>query len=260
LALLLTGLVLANFSSRAQPTNASDLADCGFDLKTGYPLQVQDAYSIPVGEVRLQSAFIFDRRVGTSSSHGDLFSMSPEVQWGITPTAYLHALVPVYTGSGPTSTSGDVVLGAFWNFLSEANGRPAMGISADFEIPTGTHSRGLDTLLYYYVSKSVGSGIAHDAVHANIGWVHNSGNYNEERENFYVLRAGYSRKMLPRTLIGIDFVRQKIRQQNITENIFELGLLHSVCRGMNLSLTAGLGCADESPDWRLGGGVQFKWH
>jgi hypothetical protein len=260
LPLLLTGLLFANFSAHTQPTNTFEIPECGLDLKTGHPVQVQDAYSIPAGEIRLQSAFIFDRRVGTSSSRGDVFSMTPELEWGLTPSAYFHALVPVYTGSGPTSTSGDIVLGAFWNFLDETNGRPAMGFSADFEIPTGSHSKGLDTLLYYYVSKSIGTGIAHDRVHANIGWIHNSGAYPEERENLYVLRAGYSRMMLPKTLVSIDFVRQKIRQQNVTENIFEIGALHALSRCLNLSLTLGVGCADESPDWRIGGGAQFKWH
>lgn len=266
ISLLLTTFLFAGFCARGdapvqvQSPDPLQIPDQGLDLKTGYPLQLQDAYSIPAGEIRAQSTFIFDRRVGTSSSRGDVFTMGPELQYGVTPKLYLRGMVPVYTGSGPTSTSGDIVLGGFYNFLDETNCRPAMGISADVEIPTGSHSKGLDTLLYYYVSKSIGTGIGRDAIHANIGWIHNSGAYPEERENFYVLRFGYSRMMFAKTLIGLDFVRQKIRQQNITENIIELGFLHRVTSCANLSFTLGVGVADESPDYRIGGGVQLKWH
>lgn len=265
LSILLTGCLMACCSAWADApatvqSDSFQIPEAGLDLKNGYPVQVQDAYSIPVGQIRAQSTFIFDRRVGSSTSRGDLFTMGPELQWGATSNLYLRGMVPVYTGSGPTSTSGDVILGGFYHFLDEKDCRPAMGVSADIEIPTGTHSKGLDTLLYYYVTKSVGSGIAHDAVHANIGWVHNAAAYPNERDNYYVLRAGYSRMVLPNTLLGLDFVRQKIRQQNITENIFELGLLHKVTRCFNLSVTLGVGCADQSPDYRIGGGAQFKFH
>ncbi|MGZ5568908.1 MAG: hypothetical protein ACXWKG_18005, partial [Limisphaerales bacterium] len=82
----------------------------------------------------------------------------------------------------------------------------------------------------------------------------------EERENFCVLRAGYSQILGRNTTIGIDFVREKIRQQNITENVIEIGALHRLSDIFNLSLTLGLGVADESPDYRLGGGVQIRWH
>jgi hypothetical protein len=266
LSLVLTGAVFAAASARADapPMNAPqdrDYTACAcLDLKSGYPLQVQDAYAIPTGEIRLQSTFTFDRRVGTDSRHGDLFSMKPEIQYGITPTIYAHALIPVYTGSGPTRTTGDVIGGVFWNFLDETNGRPAMGISADLEIPTGTRSAGLDTLLYYYVTKNIGTGLGHDRVHANIGWIHNSGGYPDEREDLYVIRAGYSRMMFPDTLVGVDFVREKLRQQHLTENIIEIGALHSMSRWLNLSVTLGVGMCDESPDYRIGGGVQLKWN
>jgi hypothetical protein len=109
------------------------------------------------------------------------------------------------------------------------------------------------------VTKSIGTGIGRDRIHANIGWIHNSGAFPEERDNFYVFRAGYSRQMFPNTVIGLDFVRQKIRQQNITENIIEIGALQSLTHMLNLSVTLGVGVADESPDYRIGGGVQFKW-
>jgi len=259
LSVLLTSAFFATFSASAMFGDRCEVQDRGYDLKTGYPLQLQDAYSVPNGEVRPQSTFIFDRRVGTSSSHGDVFTMQPEVQWGITPFAHIRLQVPVYSGSGPTSTSGDIIFGGFYNFLDETNGRPAMGISADLEIPSGTHSAGLDTLLFYYVTKSIGTGIGHDRIHANIGWIHNSGAFPEERDDLYVFRAGYSRQMFQHTVIGLDFVRQKLRQQNITEDIFEIGALHSLTSMMNLSVTLGVGVADESPDYRIGGGVQFKW-
>ena len=173
---------------------------------------------------------------------------------------HLRLEVPVYTGSGPTSTSGDIVIGTFYNFLDETNGRPAMGISADLEIPTGTHSRGLDSILYYYVTKSVGYGNGYGRIHGNIGWIHNSGAYSDEREDMYVLRCGYSCLMGRTTVVGLDFVREKLRQQYITENVIEVGALHRLSNLFNLSVTAGVGVADESPVYRLAAGVQLRWH
>ncbi|MGZ4973354.1 MAG: hypothetical protein ACXWDN_11385 [Limisphaerales bacterium] len=260
LGLLLTGTFLAVSSADATFFDRYEAPNVGYDLKTGYPLQVQDAFAVPAGEWRAQSTFQFDRRVGTEERRGDVFSMKPELQWGIAQFTHLRLQVPVYTGSGPTSTSGDIVIGAFYNFLDETNARPAMGISGDLEIPTGVHSRGLDTIFYYYLTKSVGYSDRCGRVHANIGWVHNSGAYSEERENFCVLRAGYSQILGRNTTIGIDFVREKIRQQNITENVIEIGALHRLSDIFNLSLTLGLGVTDESPDYRLGGGVQIRWH
>lgn len=256
-SLLLTGILLASASAQAGFFDRYEPPTLGYDLKTGYPLQVQDAYAVPAGEIRPQSTFMFDRRVGDDKNHGDVFTMKPEVQWGVAPFGHLRLEVPIYTGSGPTSTSGDVIIGGFYNFLDETNGRPAMGISADLEIPTGTHSRGLDPMFFYYVTKSVGGNSGR--VHANIGWVHNSGAFADEREDFYVFRAGYS-MMMAQTVVGVDFVREKIRQQRITENIIEVGALTPITHLLNLSVTLGVGVADESPDYRLGAGVQLKWH
>ncbi|MDB6058976.1 MAG: hypothetical protein JWO95_2820 [Verrucomicrobiales bacterium] len=259
-SLLLTGLLLAVSSAHATFFDRYEPPNTGYDLKTGYPLQVQDAFAVPTGEIRPQSTFQFDRRVGSDNAHGDVFSMKPEVQWGIAPFAHLRAEIPIYTGSGPTSTSGDFIIGGFYNFLDETNGRPAMGISADIEIPTGTHSRGIDPMFFYYVTKSIGTGNGADRIHANIGWIHNSGAFNDERDDLYVLRAGYSRKMFVDTVVGIDFVREKLRQHHVTENVIEIGALHRLTELLNLSVTLGVGVADESPDYRLGAGVQFRWH
>lgn len=260
LSVAVTGAVLSMcFTAHATFFDRNEPPQTGYDLKTGYPLQTQDAYAVPTGELRLQSPFIFDRRVGTEEHRGDVFTMMPEVQWGVAPFGHLRLEIPIYTGSGPTSTSGDIILGGFYNFLDETNGRPAMGISADLQIPTGTHSRGLDPIFFYYVTKTVfaeGCG----RVHANIGWIHNSGAFNDEREDFYVLRFGYSQEMFGHTVLGADFIRQKIRQQNVTENIIEIGAQHPLSKLINLNFTLGVGVADESPDYRLGGGVQVKWH
>jgi hypothetical protein len=260
LSLLLTGTLLAVTSAHATFFDRTEVPCSCYDLKTGYPLQLQDAYAVPTGEIRPQSTFQFDRRVGRDNAHGDVFSMKPEVQWGVAPFAHLRAEIPIYTGSGPTSTSGDVILGGFYNFLDETNGRPAMGISADIEIPTGTHSRGIDPILFYYVTKSIGTGNGHDRIHANIGWIHNSGALPDERDDLYVLRAGYSREMFVNTVVGVDFVREKLRQRGITENIIEIGALHRLTQLLNLSVTLGVGVADESPDYRIGAGVQLRWH
>ncbi len=247
LSVAVTGAVLsmcltadAAFFDRNEPPQT------GYDLKQGYPLQTQDAFAVPTGEVRLQTPFIFDRRVGTEEQRGDLFTMMPEVQWGFAPYAHLRLEVPVYTGSGPTSTSGDIILGAFYNFMTETDGRLAMGVSADLEFPTGTHSRGVDPIFYYYVTKTVFSEEC-GRVHANVGWIHNSDPFPDERENFYVLRFGYSQKMFGDGIIGADFVRQKIRQQNITENIIELGAQQPLAMWINLNFTVGAGITDESP-------------
>lgn len=232
----------------------------GYDLKTGFPVQTQDAYAVPAGELRLQSPFIFDRRVGDGNQRGDVFTMVPEIQYGVAQFTHLRLQVPVYTGSGPTSTSGDIVLGGFYNFLDETNGRPAMGISADLELPTGTHSRGVDPIFYYYVTKSLGSGPGCARVHANIGWVHNSGSFEGERENFYVLRLGYSQLMFGGTVVALDFVRQKLREQYINENVFELGAQRKINNWLYLNATLGAGVGDTSPEYRIGGGVQIRWH
>jgi hypothetical protein len=257
--LLLTALLMVASSAFAGFFDRNEAPNLGYDLKTGYPLQVQDAFAVPTGEVRPQSTFTFDRRVGRDKAHGDVFSMKPEIQWGVASFGHLRVEIPVYTGSGPTSTSGDVILGGFYNFLDETNGRPAMGISADLEIPTGTHSRGVDPMFFYYVTKSIGSSASNPRIHANIGWVHNFGAFADEREDFYVLRAGYS-QLFASTVVGVDFVREKIRQHGITENIIEIGALHPISRLLNLSVTLGVGVGDESPDYRLGAGVQIKWH
>ena len=213
---------------------------------------------MPTGELRLQSPFIFDRRIGSGDQKGDLFTMMPEVQYGVAQFAHVRLQIPVYTGTGPTSTTGDIIAGAFYNFLDETNGRPAMGISADLEFPTGTHSRGVDPIFYYYVTKTVGHSNAR--IHANIGWIHNSGAFEGERENLYVLRFGYSQELFGDTVVGIDFVREKLREQYITENVVEIGAQRRICENLYLNLVAGLGVTEDSPVYRLGGGLQYRWH
>jgi hypothetical protein len=110
-SLLLTVLLITVSSAYAGFFDRNEAPNTGYDLKTGYPLQLQDAFAVPTGEVRPQSTFMFDRRIGRDNAHGDVFTMKPEVQWGVAPFGHLRVEIPVYSGSGPTSTSGDVIIG-----------------------------------------------------------------------------------------------------------------------------------------------------
>lgn len=231
----------------ASPALASD----HFNLEEGLPTELEDAYPVGYRGREIQSAVRYDR---TRADENQLL-LEPRLEFGVAPNTQVTLRVPFYVGNGDRTGSGNIGLGALYNFNTEGLVLPALAIAGEGEIPTGKDSRGFDTALKLILTKSVSqSGL--DRVHLNVAWHHNAGNDELEREHRYEAVVGYSRRINADWALVANFVREQEHHRGENSNVVELGTRWQVTPLSVLSFGAGAGIGEESPVARVTIGLQ----
>jgi hypothetical protein len=227
----------------------------GYNLEPGFPTDLVDAFAL---DPKVFAAQGFVRYEQTDNDQ-DRFLFRPKVAYGIAPYAHIEASVAVFSGDADRTGSGDIRLGAHYQFLDEAGVVPAMAIIPGVEIPTGKDSRGLDTSLTLAVTRSLNLGDGNDRIHFNASWLRNAGSNDFEREHYYRVAFGYSRQFMENLTLVADFVREEQRVKKQEANIIEAGAAYQFDDHMTGSLSLGFGIAAESPDFRIGSGFQWTF-
>src|SRR5437773_2324208 len=168
-------------------TPVSVLAIDHKNLDEGRPLRVEDAYAISAGEIAIEAGAGFSlRRRGPDR--------------GFFPVELLYGALPNFQiGVGTTlstdpreidehAKSGDVRIGALYNFNQETLVMPAFGAKLEVELPTGVDSRGVDVELKGIVTKS----FEHLSVHLNASYQFFTDTGRGERDGRYELVLGAS--------------------------------------------------------------------
>lgn len=88
-------------------------------------------------------------------------------------------------------------------------------------------------------------------MHLNVSWKHNAKATPDEREDYYVAVAGYSRRITPDTMLVTDVVREEEKEAGRTANLVDLGVRHQMTPLTVVAAGAGAGLGDESPGFRL---------
>lgn len=248
-AIALLGGVAQTFAQREDPPVA------GYNLEPGFPTDLVDAFAL---EPRVFAAQGFVRYEHTDNGD-DRVGFRPKVAYGIAPFAHIEASVTFFSGDADRTGSGDLRLGAHYQFLDEDGVIPALAIIPAVDIPIGKNSRGLDSSLTLAVTRSLNLGDGNDRIHFNASWLRNAGARPGEREHYYRIVFGYSRQFMENLTLVADFVREEQRVKQQESNIIEAGALYQLDDHMTVSFNAGFGIGAESPDFRLGGGFQWTF-
>jgi len=209
------------------------------NLDPNRPLQVEDAYPIPEGEIALESGVrVNDRREGRTR-----FAFQPQILYGAFRNTQIEIQSDLLTESatvvGP-NRSGDLRLGVLYNFNTETLTLPALAMSLELDVPTGVQSKGVDTKVTGILTRSVGR----LRFHVNGSYaLHGSPQYQERGGMYRIVAAvsypiGYPYRFRETLIIDV-YTRQSdlVGQSNHTG--IEVGLRHQLTS--RIVLDGGLG-------------------
>src|SRR5690606_20574784 len=114
------------------------------NLDPNRPVQMEDAYAIPQGEIGLENGVrVNDRRTGRTR-----IAFQPQIIYGVLRNTQLEIqsdlLTEPHTVAG-ANKSGDLRVGVLYNFNTETLMLPAFAVRLEADMPTGVNSRGVDT-------------------------------------------------------------------------------------------------------------------
>lgn len=225
------------------------------NLEDGLPTELTDAYPTAYLNREIQGIIRYDR---TNDNENRLL-LQPRLEYGLARNWQASVDVPVYAGNADRTGSGDVRLEALYNFNTESKLLPAFALSGRVDFPSGKDSAGIDTAVKLIASKMIVPSTLFHRVHFNAVWYRNAGASEDERENRYALIAGFDVRAGKDATLVVDFVREQDRKHGENANILELGIRRQITPFTVISLGAGVGIGDESPDYRLVAGFQYSF-
>lgn len=218
------------------------------NLDKNRPVQIEDAYPIAKGEIALEGgARLLDRRRGRTR-----FVFQPQVLYGAFYNTQLEIggdLLTEPTSIEGAEKSGELRVGALYNFNTETLTLPALALKLDLELPTGVRSRGVDGTLAGILTRSFGRWRMHlNAEYTVVGLARGA-----ERNGFYRFVAGVSYPLgyparFRETLIVDVFTRQSELSGNRNPTGIEVGLRHQF--SSRLVLDGGIGTEFAGPSDR----------
>jgi len=218
------------------------------NLDPNRPIQMEDAYAIPQGEIGLESGVrVNDRRKGKTQ-----VVFQPQIIYG----AFLNTQIEIQSDllTEPRTVvgankSGDLHLGVLYNFNTETLNLPAFAMRFEVDFPTGVRSKGVDTQMTGILTRSFGP----LRFHVNAGYIVLGAPQGRERDGTYRLIAALSYPIgypsrFRETLIVDVYTRQSdlVRQRN--NSGIEIGLRHQL--SSRIVLDGGLGTEFVGPSDR----------
>ncbi len=235
------------FSALAMSVSAADHSN----LEEGLPTHLEDAYPVAYRSREVQAMFSYE----STSESEDRLTIEPRLEFGVWRNTQVTLRAPFYAGNADRSGSGDIGLGALYNFNTETLVLPAFALAGEAEFPSGKASSGLDSMLKFIVTKSItSSGL--DRIHLNLAWKHNASAESDERSDRFVGVVGYSRRLNADTILVADYVREEEETKEEAANIVELGVRRQLTPLTVLSLGVGAGLGEDSPGVRITAGYQ----
>jgi len=209
-------------------TPVSALAIDHKNLDEGRPLRLDDAYTIPTGEIAVEvGGGVTLQRRGPDRGFFPievLYGVFPNVQVGV---GALLSTDPHEIDERPKS--GDLRFSALYNFNQETLSLPALGVKLGIDAPTGIESRGFAVELKGIVTKS----FDRLSIHFNAGYEFFTDSRREERDGQYSLVLGASYPLgAPRftraTLVADVFTEQSVHRGESNVVGTELGLRYQL--------------------------------
>lgn len=223
------------------------------NLEEGLPTEIEDAYPTSYLNREMQGVFRYERTEGGE----DRFVFQPRFEYGFARNWQLSVSSLLLAGDADRTGSGDIHLGVLYNFNTEAVYIPAFAAALEADLPSGKDSAGIDTTVKLIASKMPfpRSYLLH-RMHLNVLWTHNSGRREDERRDIYKAIAGFSVRAGKDTMLVADIIREQEMEKGKDSTIAEIGIRRQISPLSVLSLGAGAGIGEDSPDMRFVIGFQ----
>jgi len=218
------------------------------NLDPNRPIQMEDAFPIPHGEIAIEGGVQFhDRRQSDTQVR-----FQPQVIYGAFANAQLEIMGDLFTDPHSlqgANKSGDLSLGLLYNFNTETLRLPAFAARVEVELPTGVRSKGVDTALTGVMTRSFGRLKTHlNAEYTFVGLPQNT-----ERSGVYRLVAAVSYPLgypgrFRETLIVDVYTRQSDLVGGSNHTGLEVGIRHQL--SPRIVLDGGIGTEVSGPSGR----------
>jgi hypothetical protein len=239
----LLGLILL---SMVAPISASALDHDNLDPNR--PIQMEDAYAIPKGEIGVESGVRWnDRREGRTG-----VTFQPQIIYGAFRNTQIEIQGDLFTDPRSivgANKSGDLHLGLLYNFNTETLMLPAFAVRVEADLPTGVRSKGLDSQVTGIMTRSFGR----LRVHLNAGYTVLGAPQGQERNGTYRVIAAVSYPIgypyrFRETLIVDVYSRQSDLVGQANHTGLEIGVRHQL--SSRIVLDGGLGTEFAGPSDR----------
>lgn len=218
------------------------------NLDPNRPIQMEDAYAIPKGEIGLESGVrINDRRQGRTRT-----VFQPQIIYGAFDNTQIEIQGDFFTEPQSlvgANKSGDLHLGILHNFNTETLTLPAFAARVELDLPTGVNSKGVDTQLTGILTRSFGRLRAH----LNAGYTLLGAPQGQERTGAYRLVAavsypiGYPDRFRETLIMDVYSRQSDLRGQRNNTGV-EIGLRHQL--SSRIVLDTGVGTEFYGPSDR----------
>ncbi len=216
------------------------------------PTELEPAEGFEAGALTLEQEFSYDKydeyRADTETNLEYAFSE----KFGIR----LHA--PVEFDEDDDTEFGNLGLRLRYIFNPEADSAPVVSLSGEAFFPTDEDSSGMGGELTLTLSKGIGDGT--NKIHGTLVGGYNNDSDDHARDFYYEALVGYSYDVSDKTTLVADFVRKQLDEHGENANIIELGIKHEFTDNFEAALGAGAGIGEESPDFTIHAGVEFKFN
>lgn len=231
------------------------------NLDAGLPTRLEDAYPTAYGNREFQLPVRYQR-----GRQGDnLMQYTPTLEFGPFRNTQLAVAVPIYSGNGDRSGSGNIQVSGLYNFNTEGKYLPAVALAGALTLPTGLRSEGTDYNGRFILTKSLFGTL--NRVHLNVAYFHNSqpgvraegGQLKEERPDRFALLVGYSTRIAPQSSLVVDFVREQRRFRGEMGSSLEAGIRRQMNPRMVLSIGAAAGLGTDADKFTATLGFQHAF-
>jgi hypothetical protein len=218
------------------------------NLDPNRPIAIEDAYVIPKGEIGLEGGITLnDRKQGKSR-----FGFQPQIIYGAFDNTQIEIMSGLVTEPNTVQgddKSGDLSIGALYNFNTETLQLPAFAARVEFGLPTGVNSRGVDSEITGVMTRSFGRW----RTHVNLGYTFLGSPQQNERTGTYRAVAavsyplGYPMSFRDTIIVNVFTRQSDIRGQRNPTGL-GIGLRHQV--SSRVVMDAGVGTEAYGPDDR----------
>lgn len=228
------------------------------NLEEGFGATVEDAYPTSYLNREIQLFSRYDLKAENKNE----IQFNPAIEFGMFRNAGVELSVPVILGNGSRATSGDIRLGALYNFNAESLLMPAFAFAGKVILPTGIESRGLDYSTKGIITKTISR--RSDRLHLNFEYIANqeprsepaNGSIQPERHARFKWAIGYSGRVGNADVMVINYVYEELRLITKISQIAEVGWRRQLAPRTIISAGAGIGLSKDAPDFNFRLGLQ----
>ncbi|OGV44444.1 MAG: hypothetical protein A2X46_06025 [Lentisphaerae bacterium GWF2_57_35] len=216
------------------------------NLEEDQPVSVEDAFATAYLNYEIQGLVRYEK---LDTGDEDRLMFQPMLEYGVWRNTEVQVHAPFYTGDDDKH-SGDLNLGALYNFNQESVMAPATALEGELALPTGEGSHGVDPTVKLILTKTV-EPESFSRVHLNAAYTYNARPQEDERDHLYALTAGYSFRPGADTIVIVDVLREREREGDEAISLLEAGVRQQLDPLTVLGLGGGVGLNDEAPDYRV---------